>query len=200
MRDYQSRENAVTTNFRSTTSWRTSVCKHSSDAEVVSAAGGTSPWVSSNLPSSSPPTRSSRPWWRELFGPVITVFVYDDAKSRGDARPCDASSPYAPDRFHLRPRPRSAITTTMEDSRYASGEHYINDKPTGAVVSQQPFGGSRASGTNDKAGSALNLIRWTNVAGHQRRRLFPDGFPLSVPRREIGTAMLVQRYQDRIRP
>lgn len=141
-----------------------------------SAAGGTSPWViSSNLPSSSPPTRSSRPWWEELFGPVITVFVYDDAKYEETLDLCDASSPYALT-GSIFARDRAAITTAMERLRYAAGNFYINDKPTGAVVSQQPFGGSRASGTNDKAGSALNLIRWTNVRAIKETLVPPTDF------------------------
>ena len=111
----------------------------------------------------------------ELFGPVITVFVYDDAKYEETLDLCDASSPYALT-GSIFARDRAAITTAMERLRYAAGNFYINDKPTGAVVSQQPFGGSRASGTNDKAGSALNLIRWTNVRAIKETLVPPTDF------------------------
>lgn len=97
----------------------------------------------------------------EIFGPVITIFVYDDGKYEETLELCDGTSPYALT-GSIFARDREAIMTAMEKLRYSAGNFYINDKPTGAVVSQQPFGGSRASGTNDKAGSALNLIRWTN--------------------------------------
>ena len=75
---------------------------------------------------------------------------------------CDSTSPYAltGSIFAI---DRAAVNTAIDKLRFAAGNFYINDKPTGAVVGQQPFGGARASGTNDKAGSYLNLIRWTNV-------------------------------------
>lgn len=97
----------------------------------------------------------------EIFGPVITIYVYDDSKFLETLELCDTTSPYALT-GSIFARDREAIMTAMDKLRYSAGNFYINDKPTGAVVSQQPFGGSRASGTNDKAGSALNLIRWTN--------------------------------------
>ena len=97
----------------------------------------------------------------EIFGPVITIYVYDDAKYEETLELCDRTSPYgltgsifAHDRY--------AIDKAFNKLRYSAGNFYINDKPTGAVIAQQPFGGSRASGTNDKAGGPLNLIRWTN--------------------------------------
>lgn len=98
----------------------------------------------------------------EIFGPVITVYVYDDAKYEETLDLCDATSPYALT-GSIFARDRYAIQTAMDKLRYSAGNFYINDKPTGAVIAQQPFGGSRASGTNDKAGGALNLIRWTNA-------------------------------------
>lgn len=98
----------------------------------------------------------------EIFGPVLTVFVYDDSKYEETLNLCDSTSPYsltgavfAQDRY--------AIITAEKALRNAAGNFYINDKPTGAVVGQQPFGGARASGTNDKAGSYLNLIRWVSA-------------------------------------
>ncbi|MGH8321353.1 MAG: L-glutamate gamma-semialdehyde dehydrogenase, partial [Gammaproteobacteria bacterium] len=92
----------------------------------------------------------------EIFGPVITVHVYPDSSYEHTLRICDQSTPYALT-GSIFARDRVAIATASRLLRYAAGNFYINDKPTGAVVGQQPFGGSRASGTNDKAGSFLNL-------------------------------------------
>jgi len=97
----------------------------------------------------------------EIFGPVLTVYVYDDTDLDGALELCDTTSPYALTGAIFSDDRLMAIK--MADRlRHAAGNFYINDKPTGAVVGQQPFGGSRASGTNDKAGSYLNLIRWTS--------------------------------------
>ncbi len=95
----------------------------------------------------------------EIFGPVLTVFVYPDKDYEKVLRLCDKNSWYALTGAVFA-NDRSAIRQASEILRYAAGNFYINDKPTGAVVGQQPFGGARASGTNDKAGSYLNLIRW----------------------------------------
>jgi len=97
----------------------------------------------------------------EIFGPVITVYVYDDNKFEETLELCDRTSPYALTGA-IFARDRYAIQTAFDKLRYSAGNFYINDKSTGAVIAQQPFGGSRASGTNDKAGGPLNLIRWTN--------------------------------------
>jgi 1-pyrroline-5-carboxylate dehydrogenase len=97
----------------------------------------------------------------EIFGPVMTVYVYEDAKFEETLRLCDQTSPYALTGAVFA-RDKAAIAKASQVLRHAAGNFYINDKPTGAVVGQQPFGGSRASGTNDKAGSMLNLIRWTS--------------------------------------
>lgn len=97
----------------------------------------------------------------EIFGPVLTIFVYEDAKYEETLALCDNTSPYALTGAFFSQN-RSAIDDASEKLRYAAGNFYINDKPTGAVVGQQPFGGARASGTNDKAGSFLNLVRWTS--------------------------------------
>jgi len=103
----------------------------------------------------------SRLMTEEIFGPVLTVYVYPSAQFKETMELCDATSPYAltgaifaQDRF--------AIVEATKALRSAAGNFYINDKPTGAVVGQQPFGGSRASGTNDKAGTWLNLERWVS--------------------------------------
>jgi len=97
----------------------------------------------------------------ELFGPVVTLYAYPDDQYVETLRLCDTSTPYALTGA-LFSRDRAALATAMTELRHSAGNFYINDKPTGAVVGQQPFGGSRASGTNDKAGSPLNLIRWTS--------------------------------------
>ncbi|MDR2914599.1 MAG: L-glutamate gamma-semialdehyde dehydrogenase [Tannerella sp.] len=98
----------------------------------------------------------------EIFGPVITIYVYDDNKYEETLELCDRTSPYGLT-GSIFARDRYAIMTALDKLRYSAGNFYINDKPTGAVIAQQPFGGSRASGTNDKAGGPLNLIRWTNA-------------------------------------
>lgn len=97
----------------------------------------------------------------ELFGPVLTVYVYDDADLAGALHLCDTTSPYALTGA-IFAQDRQAIVELSKALRNAAGNFYINDKPTGAVVGQQPFGGARASGTNDKAGSIFNLLRWTS--------------------------------------
>ena len=97
----------------------------------------------------------------EIFGPVLTVYVYPDAEYKSTLDLCDATSPYALT-GSLFARDRYALEYGSAKLRHASGNFYINDKSTGAVVGQQPFGGARASGTNDKAGSILNLQRWVS--------------------------------------
>jgi 1-pyrroline-5-carboxylate dehydrogenase len=97
----------------------------------------------------------------EIFAPVVGLHVYDDAKFEETLREVDQSAAYALTGA-IFARDRKAISTAMSLLRHAAGNFYVNDKPTGAVVGQQPFGGSRASGTNDKAGSMLNLVRWTS--------------------------------------
>jgi 1-pyrroline-5-carboxylate dehydrogenase len=98
----------------------------------------------------------------ELFGPVLTIFVYEDNKWQEALQLVDSSSPYALTGAVFS-QDRYAIQEATQVLRHAAGNFYINDKPTGAVVGQQPFGGARASGTNDKAGSVLNLWRWVSV-------------------------------------
>ena len=97
----------------------------------------------------------------EIFGPVVTVSVYADASWDETLEIVDRTSPYALTGAVFA-RDRAAIATAAHELRHAAGNFYINDKPTGAVVGQQPFGGGRASGTNDKAGAAVNLLRWTS--------------------------------------
>ena len=98
----------------------------------------------------------------EIFGPVVTAYVYDDAKWSETLRIVDQTSPYALTGAVFA-NDRGAVREATLGLRNAAGNFYINDKPTGAVVGQQPFGGSRSSGTNDKAGSKLNLMRWVSA-------------------------------------
>ena len=98
----------------------------------------------------------------EIFGPVITIYVYEDDKYAETLELCDKTSPYALTGA-LFSQDREKLLEGYNALRYSAGNFYLNDKPTGAVVDQQPFGGARGSGTNDKAGSYLNLIRWANA-------------------------------------
>ncbi len=98
----------------------------------------------------------------EIFGPVLTVYVYDEHKWEETLKLVDSTSPYALTGA-IFARDRYAISQATQLLENSAGNFYVNDKPTGAVVGQQPFGGARASGTNDKAGSKLNLLRWVNA-------------------------------------
>ena len=98
----------------------------------------------------------------EIFGPVLTIYVYPENKYKETLKICDTTSPYGLTGAVFA-NDRKAIDEAFVALRHAAGNFYINDKPTGAVVSQQPFGGARGSGTNDKAGSYLNLLRWTSA-------------------------------------
>jgi 1-pyrroline-5-carboxylate dehydrogenase len=98
----------------------------------------------------------------EYFGPILGVHVFDDADYEAVVTQAANVSPYALTGSIIA-TDRRAIATATSALRFAAGNFYINDKPTGAVVGQQPFGGARASGTNDKAGSIFNLIRWVNA-------------------------------------
>jgi 1-pyrroline-5-carboxylate dehydrogenase len=98
----------------------------------------------------------------EIFGPVLTAYVYPDGQWEETLDIVDKTSPYALTGAVFA-RDRAAIRQAASALRNAAGNFYINDKPTGAVVGQQPFGGARGSGTNDKAGSKLNLVRWASA-------------------------------------
>ena len=97
----------------------------------------------------------------EIFGPVLTLYVYEDDKLEETLRFCDTSTPYSLTGAVFA-QDREALVKMERSLAHAAGNFYINDKPTGAVVGQQPFGGARASGTNDIAGSIFNMIRWTS--------------------------------------
>jgi 1-pyrroline-5-carboxylate dehydrogenase len=111
----------------------------------------------------------------EIFGPVLTVYVYPDEAFEQTLALCDNTSPYGLT-GSIFSQDRHATVKACQVLRYAAGNFYMNDKPTGAVVGQQPFGGSRMSGTNDKAGSYLNLLRWINPRTIKETYLPPTDF------------------------
>jgi 1-pyrroline-5-carboxylate dehydrogenase len=111
----------------------------------------------------------------ELFGPVMTIFVYEDAKWEETLELLDATSEYALTGAVFS-QDRYAIEVATVKLQNAAGNFYINDKPTGAVVGQQPFGGARASGTNDKAGSPLNLLRWASPRTIKETFITPEDY------------------------
>jgi 1-pyrroline-5-carboxylate dehydrogenase len=111
----------------------------------------------------------------EIFGPVITIYVYDDADYEKTLYLCDETSPYALTGA-IFATDRKAVELAENILRQAAGNFYINDKPTGAVVAQQPFGGGRASGTNDKAGGFHNMIRWTSPRSIKENLVPPKDF------------------------
>jgi len=97
----------------------------------------------------------------EIFGPVVTIYIYNDDEYERMLELCDTTSPYGLTGA-IFAEDTSFIMKSLQKLNYAAGNIYINDKPTGAVVGQQPFGGSRASGTNDKSGTFINLLKWTS--------------------------------------
>lgn len=134
--------------------------KASSDAEII--AGGNYDktdgyFIEPTIVLTTKP--DSLTMCEEIFGPVLTIYVYDDADFDQVIKLVDQTSPYALT-GSLFAKDRKVIDEVSHKLRNAAGNYYINDKPTGAIVGQQPFGGARSSGTNDKAGSVLNLYRW----------------------------------------
>ncbi len=114
----------------------------------------------------------------EIFGPVLTVYVYEDDDFETVLEMCDEASPYALTGSIFASNEKD-IKTAYEALRFTAGNFYINDKPTGAVVAQQPFGGARASGTNDKAGGPLNLLRWISPRSIKRAIDIPQDWTYS---------------------
>ncbi|HYN21817.1 MAG TPA: L-glutamate gamma-semialdehyde dehydrogenase [Thermoanaerobaculia bacterium] len=112
---------------------------------------------------------------QEIFGPVLTIYLYDDLKLEETLDLCDTTSPYALTGC-IFAEDRIVIEHLSRRLRNAAGNFYVNDKPTGAVVGQQPFGGARASGTNDKAGSMLNLVRWVSQRAIKETLIPPTDF------------------------
>jgi len=148
----------------------------SKDMEIVCGGGrdeSTGYFVEPTVVLSKDP--KSKLMSEEIFGPVLTVYVYQDSQYEQTLELCDQTSPYAltGSVFSI---DRSAIAKAMHALRHAAGNFYVNDKPTGAVVGQQPFGGTRASGTNDKAGSWLNLERWVSPRAIKETFLPPRDF------------------------
>lgn len=148
--------------FRSITEY-IDYAKDSDEAEIITGGGydDSKGWFiePTTIVTTNPKFKTMA---EEIFGPVMTIYVYEDEKLDETLDLCDTTSPYAltgaifaQDRF--------ALVKMANRLRNAAGNFYLNDKPTGAVVGQQPFGGGRASGTNDKAGSAMNLMRWMSV-------------------------------------
>ncbi|NOK20663.1 L-glutamate gamma-semialdehyde dehydrogenase [Corallococcus carmarthensis] len=153
------------------------LAKSGGDATIV-AGGGTDKsegwFVQPTLVQCNSPRH--RIMTEEIFAPLVGVYVYPDAKLEETLKECDQSASYALTGA-IFARDRKAIEHMMNALRGAAGNFYINDKPTGAVVGQQPFGGSRASGTNDKSGSMINLFRWSSP------RTIKENFapPVKVP-------------------
>jgi 1-pyrroline-5-carboxylate dehydrogenase len=114
----------------------------------------------------------------EIFGPVLTLYIYDDEDLEEALELCDTTSEYGLTGAVFA-QDREAVAHVMKRLRHTAGNFYINDKPTGAVVGQQPFGGARASGTNDKAGSFLNLMRWTSQRAVKENFVPPKHFAYS---------------------
>jgi 1-pyrroline-5-carboxylate dehydrogenase len=134
------------------------------DSQLEVVAGGRAEdsegfFVSPTVVTGTDPTHEI--FTTEYFGPVLGVFVYDDSDYDTVVRQAADAAPYALTGAVFA-RDRAAILEASEILRYSAGNFYVNDKPTGAVVGQQPFGGARASGTNDKAGSQANLMRWVS--------------------------------------
>jgi 1-pyrroline-5-carboxylate dehydrogenase len=111
----------------------------------------------------------------EIFGPILTIYVYEDQDWKATLKLVDETSPYALTGAVFA-QDRYAINEATKALENAAGNFYINDKPTGAVVGQQPFGGARASGTNDKAGSKMNLLRWVSARSIKENFLSPTDY------------------------
>jgi 1-pyrroline-5-carboxylate dehydrogenase len=138
------------------------VARRSPDAEILMGGGCDDRKGHFIEPTVVLARRPDLPLMREeIFGPVLTVYVYEDRNLDETLGICDQGSPYGLTGAVFA-RDRAAIVRIADALRGAAGNFYVNDKPTGAVVGQQPFGGGRASGTNDKAGSPLNLLRWVS--------------------------------------
>jgi 1-pyrroline-5-carboxylate dehydrogenase len=138
------------------------IAKESADAEIIAGGNGDKTkgyFIEPTVIVTADPHFITME--EEIFGPVMTVFIYDDDKYSETLKLCDETSPYGLT-GSIFSNDKYAMIQACRTLRYAAGNFYINDKPTGAMVGQQPFGGARASGTNDKAGSHLNLTRWVS--------------------------------------
>jgi len=138
------------------------IAKTSNDAEIIAGGNGdkSKGWfIEPTLIVTKDPHFVTME--EEIFGPVMTIYIYDDEKYDETLKLCDETSPFGLT-GSIFSNDKYAMMKACRALRFAAGNFYINDKPTGAMVGQQPFGGARASGTNDKAGSHLNLIRWVS--------------------------------------
>jgi len=138
------------------------IAKSSSDCEILSGGSGDKSvgyFIEPTIIVTTDPKFITMQ--EEIFGPVMTIYVYDDDRYEETLHLCDETSPYALTGA-IFSNDRYALVKACQVLRYAAGNFYYNDKPTGAMVGMQPFGGARASGTNDKAGGRLNLLRWTS--------------------------------------
>ncbi|HNY37935.1 MAG TPA: aldehyde dehydrogenase family protein, partial [Petrotogaceae bacterium] len=120
----------------------------------------------------------------EIFGPLLTIYVYPDGKYEETLEICDRTSLYGLT-GSIFAKDRLAVLKAQSILKNSAGNFYINDKPTGAVVGQQPFGGARGSGTNDKAGSYLNLLRWTSPRTVKETFISPNDFKYPFMRDEF---------------
>jgi 1-pyrroline-5-carboxylate dehydrogenase len=150
--------------------------KNASDAQILSGGNG-----NKSVGYFIEPTiiETSNPYFKtmeeEIFGPVMTIYVYDDDKYEETLKICDQTSPYALTGA-IFSNDKYATVLACRILRYAAGNFYYNDKPSGAMVGLQPFGGARLSGTNDKAGSSLNLLRWTSPRTIKETLVSPTDF------------------------
>jgi 1-pyrroline-5-carboxylate dehydrogenase len=149
--------------FRSITEYITFAKEHSDEAEIITGGNfddSDGYFIEpTTIVTTNPKFKTME---EEIFGPVLTIYVYEDKKFDETLQLCDETSPYALT-GGIFAQDRNIIWKMTEKLRNTAGNFYINDKPTGAVVGQQPFGGGRASGTNDKAGSSINLLRWMTL-------------------------------------
>jgi len=129
----------------------------------------------------------------EIFGPVLTLYVYEADDFENILDVIDSTSAYALTGAVIA-QEREAITLATKRLRNAAGNFYVNDKPTGAVVGQQPFGGARASGTNDKAGSMLNLYRWLSARTIKETFTPPTDYRYEFFKRSIITQLVKSSY------
>jgi 1-pyrroline-5-carboxylate dehydrogenase len=150
--------------------------KESADAEIIAGGSGDKskgyfiePTV---IHTTNPHFKTME---EEIFGPVMTLYVYEDDKFDETLELCDSTSPYALT-GSIFARDKYAVVKACKALRYAAGNFYYNDKPSGAMVGLQPFGGARGSGTNDKAGSSLNLLRWVSPRTIKETLISPTDF------------------------
>lgn len=173
-RDYRNFMNAVIDEsaFNSISSY-IDYARKSKNAEIITGGGydGSKGWFiePTTIVTGDPKFKTMA---EEIFGPVLTIYVYKDKDLDKILDLCDSTSPYALTGAVFA-RDREAVVYMSDRLQNAAGNFYINDKPTGAVVGQQPFGGGRASGTNDKAGSAMNLLRWMTVRSMKEALVSP---------------------------